>query len=66
MLLPHPLGDQIVAGVLEPQRDPAATLDPAIVSRMLVAESMHDVRFAHALVREAVLADIGTPFRCEY
>jgi hypothetical protein len=34
-------------------------LDPAIVSRMLVAESMQDVRFAHALVREAVLADIA-------
>jgi hypothetical protein len=33
-------------------------LDPAIVSRMLLADSMHDVRFAHALVREAVLADI--------
>jgi DNA-binding SARP family transcriptional activator len=34
-------------------------LDPAIVSRMLVAESMQEVRFAHALVREAVLADIA-------
>lgn len=34
-------------------------LDPAIVSRMLVAESMQEVRFAHALVREAVLADVA-------
>ncbi len=33
-------------------------LDPAIVSRMLVADSMTDVRFAHALVRDAVLAAI--------
>lgn len=33
-------------------------LDPAIVGRMLVADSMDDVRFAHALVRDAVLADI--------
>jgi DNA-binding SARP family transcriptional activator len=34
-------------------------LDPAVVSRVLVPGTDHDLRFAHALVRDAVLADIA-------
>jgi DNA-binding SARP family transcriptional activator len=34
-------------------------LDPAIVARMLVTGSDHELRFAHAIVRDAVLADIA-------
>jgi DNA-binding SARP family transcriptional activator len=35
------------------------TLDPAIVTRMLVAAPGGELRFAHSLVRDAVLADIA-------
>jgi hypothetical protein len=34
-------------------------IDPAVVSRMLVWGPDHELRFAHALVRDAVLADIA-------
>jgi DNA-binding SARP family transcriptional activator len=35
------------------------TLDPAIVTRMLVPGSGGDLRFAHSLIRDAVLTDIA-------
>ena len=41
-------------------------LDPAIVSRMLVTGSDNELRFAHAIVREAVLADIAVVQRCRF
>ena len=47
----------IEANGLDPDRCLDA-LDPAIVSRMIVSGSDHELRFAHALVRDAVLADI--------